>query len=99
MAKVKGDTPPLESYEKFRDQFAGRMEKPEFRLLVRQLIRNITEKIVVEFQHSRYWVHFKGAKTPIEVQLHPLGGWLFRPAPRWLLDPQTQDEVAAVLNV
>jgi hypothetical protein len=65
---------------------------------VRQLIRNITEKIVVELENSRYWVHFKGAKMPIEVQLHPWGGWLFRPAPRWLLAPQTQEKVAAVLN-
>ncbi len=98
-AKVKGDTPPLESYEKFRDQFAGRMGQPEFRSSVRQLIWSMTEKIVVELGKDRYWVHFKAAKMPIEVQLHPSGGWLFRPAPHWLLDPQTQEKVAALLNV
>lgn len=97
-AKVNSSTPPLVSYETFRDEFAQRMGQTEFRSWVRQLIRDMTEKIVVELGSNRYWVHFKGAKRPIEVQLHPMGGWLFNPAPRWLLDPQSQEMVAAVLS-
>ena len=99
ITKVEGSPPPLESYEKFRDDFAGRMGQPEFRSSVRQLIRSITEKIVVELGKDRYWVHFKSVKMPIEVQLGPFDSWLFSPAPRWLLDPQTQEQVAAVLSI
>jgi hypothetical protein len=63
------------------------------------LIRDVTEKIVVELGEDRYLVHFKGARMPIKVQLGPLDSWLFNPAPRWLLEPQTQEKVAAVLGV
>jgi hypothetical protein len=84
--ELQSATPPLESYDRLRSEFAGRVWEPDFRSVVRQLIRSITDKIVVELGQDRYEVHLKGSRQPIEVVLCGTD-WVFRPAPLLVTDP------------
>ena len=67
---------PLEDYDEFHKQFAGRMEQPQYREQVRLLLRNFVLRIEVELGKGHYCVWFKGAKQPVAVTMSQ-AGWSF----------------------
>jgi DNA invertase Pin-like site-specific DNA recombinase len=77
--KTSASISPLVAYDKFRAEFAGRMEQPEFRSLLRELLRDVVEKIVMDKSGRHYAVHFRAAPGIVDVVVDPKNnGWLFR---------------------
>jgi hypothetical protein len=82
--KAEAPTLALENYEDFCRRFAGRMERADYRQLIKSLLPSFVLSIVVKLGENRYEVRLKGATQAIEVYFSK-SGWLFSPAPAWVL--------------
>lgn len=68
--------------------------KPENRAQLRELIRDVVDRVVVHLGHDRYEVYLKGNRQPIEVVLNK-SDWGFSPAPLWVTDQSSYKTKAA----
>jgi len=85
--KRKGEMPVKEAYERFQSDLAEHARKPEYRMRIREALREVVEKVTVlgSTPCKQYQVHLRSASMPITVSLHPTDGWLFNPAPDWAM--------------
>lgn len=61
--------------------------RPENRAQLREMIRDVVDRVVVHLGYDRYEVYLKGSQQPIEVVLNKnKSGWGFSPAPLWVTD-------------
>ena len=78
-ARIKAETPALESYEEFCERFSARMEQDKYRAEVKTLLRSMVERIIVKLGQGEYTVEFRGSEL-ITVSVNK-SGWLFGPSP------------------
>ena len=70
--------------------------KPENRAQLREMIREVVDRVVAHLGCDRYEVYLKGSQQPIEVVLDKKNsGWGFSPAPLWVTDPSSYQQKAA----
>jgi hypothetical protein len=68
--------------------------RPENRAQLRELIRDVVDRVVVHLGHDRYEVYLKGSQQPIEVVLNE-SDWGFSPAPLWVTNRSSYEQQAA----
>jgi hypothetical protein len=75
---------PELAYEELKAIF-GRLDE-DGRHKAKALIRDLVEKIIVRLGEDQYEVHLRGCAVPVAVTIiqRPLG-WMFTPAPSWVL--------------
>ena len=80
-------TPADEAYERFRSEFAAHIHLKEYRGRVREVLRDIVDRIVVTKggKKSVYDIHFHAGKMPVTVYLLPGAGWVVSPASNYVL--------------
>jgi len=68
---ISGSTTPIEAFGKYAKEFESKFMIPEYRREIRELLRNIIEKIELDLKAGEYKVYFKGGtEEPIEVKLN-----------------------------
>jgi len=86
-AKERGTTPASRVYADLKGEFEALTTNPENRQRLREALRGLVEKIEVmrDSDVKQYRVFLRQASQPITVTLHPTDGWLFNPAPGWVV--------------
>jgi hypothetical protein len=68
-AVVRGNTPVLNCLQNYTEYFSDKWNDVNARITIRELIRNMVDKIVVDKDTKSYLVYFKGGEEAVEVKL------------------------------
>jgi hypothetical protein len=72
-ARLLGSQPVKEALQTYREKFATKCNDPENRMQIREILRTIIEKLIIDTKQKTYNVWFKNVETPIEVRLNKDG--------------------------
>jgi len=65
----------MDDLDTFLNECAGKLGQTEYRKELREKVRVVVEKIIVDSDAGNYHIHFRGGDKPITVHLLQGGGW------------------------